>query len=50
MSEERVAGLLHTVNNVVPIARCFGMVLSDTEEGQTVTDLVRKPKLDDSII
>jgi uncharacterized protein (TIGR00369 family) len=49
MSDERVAELLHMFNNVAPIARCFGMVLSYTEEGQAVIDLPYNPNLDHAL-
>ncbi len=49
MSDERVGELLHMFNNVAPIARFFGMVLSYTEEGQAVIELPYNPNPDHAL-
>ena len=45
MNTERIALLLHTFNEVAPIARTFGMRLSFTPEGEAVVDLPYNPQL-----
>ncbi len=42
----RVRQLLHMFNEVVPIARTFGMRLSYNDQGQAVVDLPYNPALD----
>ena len=49
MSTERIRELLHMFNQVAPIARTFGMVLSYTAEGHAVVDLPYNPGLDHAL-
>ncbi len=46
MNGERMATLLHTFNEVAPIARTMGMRLSFTAEGSAVVELPYNPALD----
>jgi uncharacterized protein (TIGR00369 family) len=49
VSTERIRELLHMFNQVAPIARTFGMVLSYTDEGNAVVDLPHNPGLDHAL-
>jgi uncharacterized protein (TIGR00369 family) len=49
MKLERIEELLHLFNETAPIARCFGMRLSYTEEGNAVVDLPYNPNLDHAL-
>jgi uncharacterized protein (TIGR00369 family) len=49
MTPERIAQLLHTFNEVAPIARTFGMRLSYDEEGRAFVDLPYNPDLDHAL-
>jgi uncharacterized protein (TIGR00369 family) len=49
MSTQRIAELLHTFNEVAPIARTLGMRLSYNEEGQAIVDLPYNPGLDHAL-
>ncbi len=49
MNAERIDELLHMFNEVVPIARTFGMRLSYTDEGNAVVDLPYNPDLDHAL-
>ncbi len=49
MNTQRINELLHIFNEVVPIARTFGMKLSFTEEGNAVVDLPYNPDLDHAL-
>jgi len=49
MNARRIAELLHTFNEVAPIARTFGMRLSYNEEGQAIVDLPYNPGLDHAL-
>ncbi|MGD9316200.1 MAG: PaaI family thioesterase [Anaerolineae bacterium] len=49
MNARRVAELLHTFNEVAPIARTFGMRLSYNDEGQAIVDLAYNPGLDHAL-
>ena len=46
MNSECIQQLLHTFNEVAPIAATFGMSLSYNEQGQAVVDLPYNPGLD----
>lgn len=49
MSTRRIAELLHTFNEVAPIARHFGMRLSYNDDGQAIVDLPYNPSLDHAL-
>jgi uncharacterized protein (TIGR00369 family) len=49
MSTRRIAELLHTFNEVAPIAHYFGMRLSYNDEGQAIVDLPYNPNLDHAL-
>ena len=49
MNDRRIAELLHTFNEVAPIARYFGMRLSYNDEGQAIVDLAYNPDLDHAL-
>jgi uncharacterized protein (TIGR00369 family) len=49
MSNRRRAELLHTFNQVAPIARYLGMRLSYNDEGQAIVDLPYNPDLDHAL-
>jgi uncharacterized protein (TIGR00369 family) len=49
MNPERMAELLHLFNEVAPIARTFGMVLSYDDEGRATIDLPYNPDLDHAL-
>jgi uncharacterized protein (TIGR00369 family) len=49
MNPERMAELLHLFNEVAPIARTFGMVLSYDDEGRATVDLPYNPDLDHAL-
>lgn len=49
MNPERMAELLHLFNEVAPIARTFGMVLSYDDEGRAAVDLPYNPDLDHAL-
>ena len=45
MDNDHINKLLHLFNESVPIAQCYGMRLSYTEEGNAVIDLPYNPNL-----
>jgi uncharacterized protein (TIGR00369 family) len=49
VNPERIQQLLHTFNEVAPIASTFGMSLSYNEQGQAVVDLPYNPGLDHAL-
>jgi uncharacterized protein (TIGR00369 family) len=49
MNPERMAELLHLFNEVAPIARTFGMVLSYDDEGRATVDLPYNLDLDHAL-
>ena len=49
MNPERIQQLLHTFNEVAPIAATFGMSLSYNEQGQAVVDLPYNAGLDHAL-
>ena len=49
MSIQRIAELLHTFNQVAPIAHYFGMRLAYNDEGQAIVDLPYNANLDHAL-
>ncbi len=49
MNAKRIQQLLHTFNEVAPIAGTFGMSLSYNDQGQAVVDLPYNPGLDHAL-
>lgn len=49
METKRINELLHTFNQVAPIARTFGMSLSYDDQGQATVDLPYNPALDHAL-
>jgi uncharacterized protein (TIGR00369 family) len=49
MASKRVEELLYIFNEVAPIARTFGMVLSFSDEGNAIVDLPHNPGLDHAL-
>jgi uncharacterized protein (TIGR00369 family) len=49
VNPERIQQLLHTFNEVAPIAGTFGMSLSYNEQGQAIVDLPYNPGLDHAL-
>jgi uncharacterized protein (TIGR00369 family) len=49
VNQERIDDLLHMLNQVAPIARTFGLVLSFDDEGRAIVDLPYNPGLDHAL-